>query len=133
MMPFDQNTLKSIDIGCDVDDSTLLESLAEDIPEMAPSIRQRLREIASRMAEPAGVTDTAMLDFLAAEYLDLRTFEMLIALSNDADVGWRCLQYHMGEKEPREVSVSHHDDLRAAIRNAMQALGYAPAAAKGKP
>lgn len=35
-----------MDIGCNIPDAALLRNLAEDLPDMAPSIRHRLRELA---------------------------------------------------------------------------------------
>jgi hypothetical protein len=76
-------------------------------------------------------SDSVVLDFIAAVYIDLVAFEMPTG-QGDADVGWKCLQHHMGESKPREVSVEYRDDPRAAIRNAMQALGYMPHGVPGR-
>ncbi len=35
-----------IDIGCNISDAALLRALAEDVPDMALSVREKLREIA---------------------------------------------------------------------------------------
>ena len=36
-----------MDIGTQVSDAQLLRNLAEDVPDMAPSVREKLREIAA--------------------------------------------------------------------------------------
>jgi hypothetical protein len=41
--------MSRIDIGVSVSDAQLLRCLAEDVPDMALSIRERLREIAHQM------------------------------------------------------------------------------------
>ena len=44
-----------------ISDAALLRALAEDVPDMAPSVREHLREIASRLAAqpaPEGVSLT---------------------------------------------------------------------------
>lgn len=69
--------------------------------------------------------DTVLLDFIASEYLDVSAFSMLTG-ADDADVGWKLHQEHMGAKGRFEVACHHSDDLRAAIREAMLELGYMP-------
>jgi hypothetical protein len=41
--------MEMIDIGCNIPDAALLRSLAEDVPDMALSIRERLRDLAGRL------------------------------------------------------------------------------------
>lgn len=60
--------------------------------------------------------DTELLDFLAAESADLVNFA--IPYEDDADIGWRVLQHHIGEAEPRVIGEVFEDDPRAAIRAA---------------
>jgi hypothetical protein len=67
--------------------------------------------------------DTIMLDFIASEYLDVSAFAMPTG-AGDADVGWKLVQEHEGKKGRVEVACHYRDDLRAAIREAMQALGH---------
>ncbi|WP_186252235.1 hypothetical protein [Burkholderia gladioli] len=57
--------------------------------------------------------DTKLLDFLAAESADLVSFA--IPYEDDADIGWRVLQHHIGEAEPRVIGEVFKDDPRAAI------------------
>jgi hypothetical protein len=67
--------------------------------------------------------DTIMLDFIASEYLDVSAFAMPTG-AGDADVGWKLAQEHEGKKGRVEVACHYRDDLRGAIREAMQALGH---------
>jgi hypothetical protein len=67
--------------------------------------------------------DTILLDFIASEYLDVSAFTMPTG-AGDADVGWKLVQEHEGKKGRVEVACHYRDDLRAAIREAMQALGH---------
>ncbi|WP_186260304.1 Lar family restriction alleviation protein [Burkholderia gladioli] len=60
--------------------------------------------------------DTKRLDFIAAESVDLVSFA--IPYEDDADIGWRVLQHHIGEAEPRVIGEVFKDDPRAAIRAA---------------
>ncbi|MEJ8837552.1 hypothetical protein [Ramlibacter sp. AN1133] len=78
---------------------------------------------------PAAVhhPDTALLDFLGTEYLDLTCFAIPTG-AGDADVGWRLTQERMGELQPEEIAVHWRDEPRKAIREAMAALGYVPPA-----
>ncbi|MBU9169253.1 hypothetical protein [Burkholderia gladioli] len=57
--------------------------------------------------------DTARLDFIANESVDLVCFEF--AKFEDADIGWRVLEHHMREPEPRVIGEVYRDDPRAAI------------------
>ncbi|MGS1033162.1 Lar family restriction alleviation protein [Burkholderia glumae] len=57
--------------------------------------------------------DGKRLDFIAAESVDLVSFA--IHYEDDADIGWRVLQHHVGEAEPRIVGEVFKDDPRAAI------------------
>ncbi|WP_186063908.1 hypothetical protein [Burkholderia gladioli] len=70
------------------------------------------------MAAPAisESEDTKLLDFIAAESVDLVSFA--IPYEDDADIGWRVLQHHIGEAEPRVIGEVFKDDPRAAIRAA---------------
>lgn len=70
-------------------------------------------------------TDTALLDFLRDESLDLRCFDMPTG-GDDADIGWRTVQHHMGEPRERVASEVYHDDPRAAIIAAMERLRRDP-------
>lgn len=70
-------------------------------------------------------SDTALLNFIAAEYLDLRSFGMPTGQS-DADVGWRVIQHHMGEPTERVVAEVYKDDPRSAIRAAIARLERDP-------
>jgi hypothetical protein len=67
--------------------------------------------------------DTILLDFIASEYLDVSAFAMPTG-AGDADVGWKLVQEHEGRKGRVEVACHYRDDLRGAIREAMQKLGY---------
>ncbi|WP_257757336.1 hypothetical protein [Burkholderia glumae] len=57
--------------------------------------------------------DAKRLDFIAAESVDLVSFA--IQYEDDADIGWRVLQQHIGEAEPRVIGEVFEDDPRAAI------------------
>ncbi|MGZ7173845.1 Lar family restriction alleviation protein [Burkholderia gladioli] len=57
--------------------------------------------------------DAKRLDFIAAESIHLVSFA--IPYEDDADIGWRVLQYHLGEAEPRIIGEVFEDDPRAAI------------------
>jgi hypothetical protein len=70
-------------------------------------------------------SDTALLNFIAAEYLDLRSFGMPTG-QGDADVGWRVIQHHMGEPTERVVAEVYKDDPRSAIRAAIARLERDP-------
>ena len=70
-------------------------------------------------------SDTALLNFIAAEYLELRSFGMPTG-QGDADVGWRVIQHHMGEPTERVVSEVYKDDPRSAIRAAIARLERDP-------
>lgn len=70
-------------------------------------------------------SDTALLNFVAAEYLDLRSFGMPTG-QGDADVGWRVVQHHMGEPTERVVAEVYKDDPRSAIRAAIARLERDP-------
>jgi hypothetical protein len=72
---------------------------------------------------PSQHPDTILLDFIASEYLDVSAFAMPTG-AGDADVGWKLVQEHEGNKGRVEVACHYRDDLRAAIREAMQKLGY---------
>jgi hypothetical protein len=74
---------------------------------------------------PSQHPDTILLDFIASEYLDVSAFAMPTG-AGDADVGWKLVQEHEGKKGRVEVACHYRDDLRGAIREAMQALGYIP-------
>ena len=77
-------------------------------------------------AAPAvDASDTALLDALAAESMDLRCFDMPTG-QGDADVGWRVIQHHMGEPVERVVSEVYKDDPRSAIRAAIARLERDP-------
>lgn len=70
------------------------------------------------------VNDSDMIDFIQAKGLDLRSFQVSGTPPTDEVVtGWKVLQRQPGS-EPRQVGVNHTDDVRPAIRNAMQVLGY---------
>ena len=79
----------------------------------------------AKAAPAVDASDTALLDALAAEYLDLRCFD-IPAGQGDADVGWRVLQHHMGEPTERVVSEVYKDDPRSAIRAAIARLERDP-------
>ncbi|GAA5786098.1 hypothetical protein [Chitiniphilus shinanonensis] len=64
--------------------------------------------------------ERARLDVVAAEYYTLEAFEMPTG-AGDADVGWRVLQHHCGESEPRIVAEVYEDNPRTAIDAAMLA------------
>lgn len=70
-------------------------------------------------------SDTALLNFIAAEYLDLRSFGMPTG-QGDADVGWRVIQHHMGEPTERVMAEVYKDDPRSAIRAAIARLERDP-------
>jgi hypothetical protein len=72
---------------------------------------------------PSQHPDTILLDFIAREYLDVSAFAMPTG-AGDADVGWKLVQEHEGKNGRVEVTCHYRDDLRAAIREAMQKLGY---------
>lgn len=72
-------------------------------------------------AAQAVPADTQLLDFLAAESLDLRCFTV-----SDDDVGWRTVQHHQGKPAERVASAVYCDDPRQAIREAMQRLQRDP-------
>jgi hypothetical protein len=72
---------------------------------------------------PSQHPDTILLDFIGSEYLDVSAFAMPTG-AGDADVGWKLVQEHEGKKGRVEVACHYRDDLRAAIREAMQKLGY---------
>lgn len=77
-------------------------------------------------AAPAvDASDTALLDALAAESMDLRCFDMPTG-QGDADVGWRVIQHHMGEPTERVASEVYKDDPRSAIRAAIARLERDP-------
>ncbi|WP_244120295.1 hypothetical protein [Burkholderia gladioli] len=63
--------------------------------------------------EAVASEDTARLDFIANESVDLVSFEF--AKFEDADIGWRVLEHHMREPEPRVIGEVYRDDPRAAI------------------
>ena len=63
--------------------------------------------------------DTERLDALAANYWKLDPFNMPTG-GDDADVGWRVIQYHMGKPQERTVAEVYRDDMRAAIDAAMK-------------
>ncbi|WP_186145956.1 Lar family restriction alleviation protein [Burkholderia gladioli] len=106
----------------------LLASLVDDVEEYAGrhSFREREQEVRAReiararviLAAPAisESEDTKLLDFIAAESVDLVSFA--IPYEDDADIGWRVLQHHIGEAEPRVIGEVFKDDPRAAIRAA---------------
>ncbi|WP_186167280.1 Lar family restriction alleviation protein [Burkholderia gladioli] len=79
-------------------------------------IRERLTaQIDAIDAAPAisESEDAKRLDFIAAESVDLVSFA--IPYEDDADIGWRVLQHHIGEAEPRVIGEVFRDDPRAAI------------------
>ncbi|MDR0204968.1 MAG: hypothetical protein LBJ40_22785 [Delftia acidovorans] len=82
-----------------------------------------------RVSAPAApavdASDTALLDALAAESMDLRCFDMPTG-QGDADVGWRVIQHHMGAPTERVVSEVYKDDPRSAIRAAIARLERDP-------
>jgi hypothetical protein len=103
-------------------------------PLCAPGNHHPLCKLAPPSApQPSPVThgdaedasDTALLNILADEYLDLRTFGMPTG-QGDADVGWRVIQHHMGEPTERVVSEVYKDDPRSAIRAAIARLKRDP-------
>jgi hypothetical protein len=73
-------------------------------------------------ADSRSKRDAEMLDFIAAEYLDLVAFAMPTG-AGDADVGWKLIKHHEGKKGAVEVGIAYRDDPREAISAAMQALG----------
>lgn len=75
--------------------------------------------------------DTVLLDFIASEYLDVSPFAMPTG-QGDADVGWQLHQEHEGKKGRVVVAYHYRDDLRAAIRKAMQALAHPTATDEGE-
>ncbi|MCX7509586.1 hypothetical protein OSS46_29675 [Delftia tsuruhatensis] len=80
---------------------------------------------AAPAAPAVDASDTALLDALAAESMDLRCFDMPTG-QGDADVGWRVIQHHMGEPTERVVSEVYKDDPRSAIRAAIARLERDP-------
>lgn len=71
--------------------------------------------------QPAAVDDAALLDAMAREYWKLDPFDMPTPGGDDADVGWRVIEYHGDEPREREVAVHYADDPRAALRAALAA------------
>jgi len=76
-------------------------------------------------AAPDARDDAALLDFLLAESLDLRCFASRTG-GDDADIGWRTVQHHMGKPSERVASEVYDDDPRRAIREAMARLKRDP-------
>jgi len=64
--------------------------------------------------------DAGRLDAISSEYWALESFCMSAGLDGDADVGWKVLQWHMRESNPRVVAEVYSDDVRAAIDAAME-------------
>jgi hypothetical protein len=91
----------------------------------APVAAQPAADGVAPVVVPSQHPDTILLDFIASEYLDVSAFAMPTG-AGDADVGWKLVQEHEGKKGRVEVACHYRDDLRAAIREAMQALGYIP-------
>ena len=58
--------------------------------------------------------DAERMNAIANEYYRLDPFSMPTG-ADDADVGWRVSQYHMGDLTPRTVVEFYKDDPRAAL------------------
>lgn len=90
-----------------------------------------IRRLSTHPAAPTAqedaedASDTALLNVLASEYLDIRSFNTPSG-EYDADVGWRVIQHHMGKPTERVVSEVYKDDLRSAIRAAIARLKRDP-------
>lgn len=80
---------------------------------------------AAPAAPAVDACDTALLDAMAAESMDLRCFDIPTG-QGDADVGWRVIQHHMSEPTERVVSEVYKDDPRSAIRAAIARLERDP-------
>jgi hypothetical protein len=65
--------------------------------------------------EPGDLSDTHRVDLLQREYLKVDPFPMPTPGGDDADVGWRVSQYHMGKPAERVVAEVYIDDVRKAI------------------
>ncbi|WP_028451889.1 hypothetical protein [Chitinilyticum aquatile] len=77
-------------------------------------------QLISARAALAQSADAARLNEIADEYYTLEPFSSPTGGRDDADVCWRVLQWHCGERTPRIVAVVYKDDPRAAIDAAMQ-------------
>lgn len=74
---------------------------------------------ASQNAQQAPDKDAErLLDAIAENYWKLDPFSMPTG-ADDADVGWRIVQYHMDKPHERTVAEVYRDDPRAAIRAAI--------------
>lgn len=77
--------------------------------------------LAAAPTAPAQVPEDArLLDAVRDNSWKLDPFDMPTG-GGDADIGWRVVQYHMGEPTERVVAEAYEDDPRAAIRAAMAA------------
>lgn len=65
--------------------------------------------------------DADLLDFIQKESMTLESFDIPTG-GGDSDIGWRILQWYMGEDKAREIAVVYEDDARAAIRAARAQL-----------
>lgn len=78
-------------------------------------------ELPGTGSAPAPSADTKRLDAIADNYWKLDPFDMPTPGGDDADVGWKVIQYHRGQPREREVAVVYRDDPREAIDAAMSA------------
>jgi hypothetical protein len=69
-------------------------------------------------AKEPGVTDKALLDFIASEYCDLRCFDIPTG-AGDGDVGWRVIKHYVAKPHERTVGEVYRDDPRAALAAAL--------------
>jgi hypothetical protein len=67
------------------------------------------------------LTDAYLLDALRSNYWKLEPFEMPTG-QGDADVGWRVTDYHESVPRERTVAEVFHDDPRAALAAAVDAV-----------
>lgn len=68
--------------------------------------------------EAAKVSDTELLDALAANYWDLKCIDIPTG-GGDADVDWIIVEHHMGKKGDVTIAQAYTDDPRAALRRAI--------------
>jgi hypothetical protein len=85
---------------------------------VSPAGAQNAEAIRNQAADTTRSEDTELLDFVEGECVTVQCYS--IPYMDDADVGFKVIQYHMAE--PREREIGFGSTPRAALRDAIRNL-----------